>query len=120
GRFLDPIADKLLIAAAIIMLVHFRQADVLPSLAIICREILVSGLREFLAELNVSMPVSRLAKLKTAVQMTAIFLLLLGAKGSGLAFVHILGTIALWIAAILTIITGYVYFRAGLTHMSEE
>lgn len=120
GRFLDPIADKLLVAAAILMLVHFGRADVLPALAIICREILVSGLREFLAELRISMPVSRLAKMKTSVQMLAIFLLLLGSQGSGIEATELIGRIALWIAAGLTVFTGYAYLRAGLRHMSDE
>lgn len=120
GRFLDPIADKLLVGAAILILVHTRNADILPALAIICREILVSGLREFLAELRISMPVSRLAKLKTGLQMGAIFLLLLGSKGSGIEATEIVGRIALWFAAALTVFTGYAYLRAGLKHMSEE
>lgn len=120
GRFLDPIADKLLVVAAIVMLVHFDRADIFPALAIICREILVSGLREFLAELHASMPVTRLAKVKTAVQMTAIFLLLLGSEGSGVAATNIIGRIALWVAAGLTLFTGYIYLKAGLEHMSEE
>jgi CDP-diacylglycerol--glycerol-3-phosphate 3-phosphatidyltransferase len=117
GRFLDPIADKLLVAAVIIMLVHFRRADVIPGILIVCREMLVSGLREFLAEIQVRVSVSKLAKVKTAVQMLAIFLLLLGSKGSGLPFVDTLGRVSLWLAAALTIITGYAYLRAGLKHM---
>jgi cardiolipin synthase (CMP-forming) len=120
GQFLDPIADKLLVGATILMLVHFGRADIFPALAIICREIMVSGLREFLAELRISMPVSELAKVKTAVQMTAIFLLLLGSKGSSIGMVDIIGQIALWLAAALTLFTGYAYLRAGLKHMSEE
>jgi CDP-diacylglycerol--glycerol-3-phosphate 3-phosphatidyltransferase len=119
GRFLDPIADKLLVGAVILMLVHLHRADVFPAIAIICREILVSGLREFLAELNVSMPVSKLAKVKTAVQMIAIFLLLLGSKGSGFEYTDMIASIALWIAAALTIFTGYAYLKAGLKHMSN-
>ncbi len=69
GKFLDPIADKLLVAAAILMLIHFDRAHIVPALAIICREIMVSGLREFLAEIHISVPVSRLAKVKTGFQM---------------------------------------------------
>lgn len=120
GRFLDPIADKLLVGASILILVDKGFAAIVPALAIICREILVSGLREFLAELRISMPVSRLAKLKTGVQMGAIFLLLLGSKGSGIEATEIIGSIALWFAAALTVFTGYAYLRAGLKHMSEE
>lgn len=120
GRFLDPIADKLLVAASIMMLVHTKQADILPALAIICREILVSGLREFLAELHIGMPVSRLAKAKTTVQMMAIFVLLLGNEGSGLSFADELGSIALWLAAALTLFTGYAYLRAGLVYIAKN
>lgn len=120
GRFLDPIADKLLVGASIMILVHRGNADILPALAIICREILVSGLREFLAELRIGMPVSSMAKLKTAVQMGAIFLLLLGKEGSGIELTDLIGKIALWFAAALTLFTGYAYLKAGLKHMSEE
>ncbi len=88
GRFLDPIADKLLVATALLLLVSGERASygegramIIPAIAIVCREILVSGLREFLAEIRVSVPVSRLAKWKTGMQMLAIFLLLLGAGG---------------------------------------
>ena len=82
GRMLDPIADKLLVGAAILMLVHFDRAPILPALVILCREILVSGLREFLAEVQVGLPVSRLAKWKTGVQMIAIGFLLAGSGGA--------------------------------------
>jgi len=116
GRFLDPIADKLLVGAAILMLVHFNRANIFPALAIICREILVSGLREFLAELHIGMPVSNMAKMKTALQMGAIFLLLLGANGS---YINLVGQIALWMAAALTLFTGYAYLQAGLNHMDD-
>lgn len=117
GRFLDPIADKLLVGASIIVLVRFGYADLIPAVAIICREILVSGLREFLAELKISVPVTSLAKIKTGMQMTALFLLLLGNKGSGIEYTEILGSILLWVAAGITLFTGYVYLRAGLKHM---
>jgi CDP-diacylglycerol---glycerol-3-phosphate 3-phosphatidyltransferase len=120
GRFLDPIADKLLVGAVILMLVHFDRADIIPALAIICREILVSGLREFLAELRVSVPVSKLAKVKTGLQMIAIFLLLLGSKGAGITIVDIMGRLSLWIAAGLTIFTGHAYLKAGLKHFKSE
>lgn len=117
GRFLDPIADKLLVAAALIMLLYKGNADVVPALLIISREILVSGLREYLAELKVPLPVSNLAKWKTGIQMGALVLLILGAEGSGLALTEWLGRIALWISAALTVYTGYAYLRAGLRHM---
>lgn len=117
GQFLDPIADKLLVVTAIVMLVHFDRAHIIPSLMILCREILVSGLREFLAQINVSLPVSKLAKIKTATQMLAIFLLILGTEGSGEELTKMVGNVALWTAAILTIFTGYAYLKAGLKHM---
>jgi CDP-diacylglycerol--glycerol-3-phosphate 3-phosphatidyltransferase len=120
GRFLDPIADKLLVGSVILMLVHFDKIDILPALAIICREILVSGLREFLAELRVSVPVSNLSKVKTGFQMTAIFLLLLGSKASGFEYVDLLGKILSWIAAMLTIFTGYAYLKSALKYMEEQ
>ncbi|MEK6734756.1 MAG: CDP-diacylglycerol--glycerol-3-phosphate 3-phosphatidyltransferase [Pseudomonadota bacterium] len=117
GRFLDPIADKLLIGSVIVLLVYYRKADLLPAIAIICREILVSGLREFLAEIRVSVPVSNLAKVKTFFQMGAIFILLLGSKQSGIEYLDELGRVSLWIAAGLTLFTGYVYFKSGLKHI---
>lgn len=120
GRFLDPTADKLLVVTAIVMLIHHGRIDIFPALAIICREILVSGLREFLAALQVSMPVTRLAKAKTAIQMTALFLLLLGDEGSSLSWVNIFGQTAIWIAAFLTLMTGYIYLRASIHHITME
>jgi len=121
GRFLDPIADKLLVAAALLMLVHsgpLRGIHVLAALIILAREILVSGLREFLAELRVGLPVSQLAKWKTGVQMVAIALLLVGDAASPI--VTTIGLWAIWIAAGLTLITGYDYMRMGLRHMAED
>lgn len=124
GRFLDPIADKLLIAAAIIMLVWLDRAPVLPAIVILCREILVSGLREFLAEIRVGVPVSRLAKWKTGIQVTAIGFLLVGAAGPALghpdATPDAVGAVLLWLAALITLITGYGYCRMGLKHMMIE
>jgi cardiolipin synthase len=121
GRFLDPVADKLLVAAAILMLVGFDRLGgfhVLAALVILCREILVSGLREFLAELRVGVPVSRLAKWKTGIQMTAIALLLLGESGPRWLAADDVGAALLWVAAGLTLITGYDYLHDGLKHMS--
>jgi cardiolipin synthase len=123
GRFLDPIADKLLVAAVLFMLVAFdrvSQASLLPALVILLREILVSGLREFLAELRVSMPVTRLAKWKTGFQMVALPLLLVGDSGPAFLPVRDVGEVALWIAAVLTIITGWDYLQAGLRHLKEQ
>ncbi len=119
GKLLDPIADKLLVVTALIMLIHANRADELAALIIICREIAISGLREFLAQTNVSVPVSKLAKLKTAAQMLAIFLLILGAKGTGEEMTSVIGTYCLWTAAILTLVTGYAYFKAGIKHVVE-
>ncbi len=118
GRFLDPIADKLLVATAILLLIHADRAHIIPALAILCREILVSGLREYLAEFNVSVPVSSLAKMKTAVQMLALFLLLLaGGLPVWDATITYYGNLLLWAAALLTLVTGYAYLRVGLRHM---
>lgn len=123
GRFLDPIADKLLVATALLLLVQSNtddttRADIIPAIAIVCREILVSGLREFLAEIRIGVPVSKLAKWKTAVQMAAIFLLLLGAGGPLWLHADILGRIFLWLAGILTLVTGYVYVKTGWKHLA--
>ena len=116
GRMLDPIADKLLVGAAILMLVHFDRSPILPALVILCREILVSGLREFLAEVRVSLPVSRLAKWKTGVQMTAIAFLLAGSAAPWWLFADEVGWYGLWLAAGLTLITGFDYLVVGLRH----
>jgi cardiolipin synthase len=116
GRMLDPIADKLLVGAAILMLVHFDRAPVLPSLVILSREIIVSGLREFLAELRVGLPVSRLAKWKTAVQMTALGFLLAGTAAPWWVFADQIGWYGLWLAAGLTVVTGLDYLYVGLRH----
>jgi cardiolipin synthase len=118
GRFLDPIADKLLIAAVIIVLVDQRIITgwhCLPAIAILCREILVSGLREHLAELQVIVPVSKLAKWKTAAQMGALFLLLLGSYAP-----EYVGLLLLWASAILTLQTGYLYLKHGLNHLYDK
>lgn len=122
GRFLDPIADKLLVAATLLMLTAFGRLPagaLLPALVILCREILVSGLREYLAELRVGLPVSRLAKWKTAIQMTAIGFLIVGEAGPAFLPVEQIGEVLLWIAGLLTLVTGYDYLRAGLSHMTR-
>ena len=123
GRFLDPIADKLLVASVLLMLCGFgtlRGMHVLAALIILCREILVSGLREFLAELRVGLPVSGLAKWKTGIQMTSLSVLLVGDAGpKGFPTMEI-GLVLLWAAALLTLITGYDYLRTGLQHMREH
>jgi cardiolipin synthase len=123
GRMLDPIADKLLVGSIVIMLVAFQRAPVLAALVILCRELLVSGLREFLAEIRVSMPVSRLAKWKTFIQMFSIGFLLIGDVGP--FFLHpavttvLIGEILIWVAAALTLVTGYDYLRTGWRSLSE-
>ncbi len=117
GRFLDPIADKLLVAATLLMLTatgRLPSGALLPALVILCREILVSGLREYLATLRVGLPVSKLAKWKTAIQMVAIGFLIVGDAGPVLLQVKWVGGGLLWIAASLTLVTGYDYLRAGL------
>jgi CDP-diacylglycerol--glycerol-3-phosphate 3-phosphatidyltransferase/cardiolipin synthase len=123
GIFLDPIADKIMVAAVIIMLIHNDAIigwTMLPALVIILREIAVSGLREFLAEAKVSLPVSRLAKWKTAIQMIALGALILGQSSErwwpGLP-AHEVGVVALFAAALLTLVTGWDYLRVGLRHM---
>lgn len=118
GRFLDPIADKLLVAAVILMLVAVDRITgwvVLPALVILCREMLVSGLREFLAQANVGLPVSRLAKWKTALQLIALGILIVGDAAG--AWTQWVGELGLWIAAAITIVTGYDYLSAGLKYM---
>ena len=123
GRFLDPIADKLLIASVLLLLVgvdHISGLTVLPAAVILCREILVSGLREFLAEVRVGMPVSRLAKWKTVIQMLALGFLIVGGAGPdfGPLSTAEIGEYGLWLAAMLTLVTGYDYLRAGLRQIS--
>lgn len=118
GRFLDPIADKLLVVAVIVMLVALDRITgwvVLPALVILCREVMVSGLREFLAQANVGLPVSRLAKWKTALQLIALGILIVGDAAG--AWTQWAGELGLWIAAAITIVTGYDYLSAGLKYM---
>ena len=128
GRMLDPIADKLLVGATLMVLAGYERLPyhgLLPAIVILCREILVSGLREYLAGLAVGLPVTRLAKWKTGLQMAALGTLLAGDDGAAvlhLAFlpVGLIGTVMLWAAALLTLITGWDYLRAGLDHMRPK
>ncbi len=124
GRFLDPIADKLLVSSVIVMLVAIDQLEgliVIPAIVILCREILVSGLREYLAEIQVPLPVSRLAKWKTVLQMIALGFLVVGDSAGPAGWpVDAIGNTGLWIAAILTLITGYDYLVRGLEHVNRE
>lgn len=126
GQFLDPIADKIMIAAVLVMLISSRKANpipeiaglhLIPALIILLREIMVSGLREFLAGLQVSVPVSALAKWKTTLQLVALGALILGGAVPHMPWVHLVGIVALWAAAALTLVTGYDYLRIGLKHM---
>jgi cardiolipin synthase len=122
GRFLDPVADKLLVASALLMLVHVDGIagwTILPALIILCREILVSGLREYLAELKVRLPVSMLAKWKTTMQMVAMGFLIVGDVLPDWP-VQLIGEGLMWLAAALTLLTGYDYFRVGIKHMAED
>ncbi len=121
GRMLDPIADKLLVSVVLLMLVcdgTIAGWYVWAAIIILCREILVSGLREFLAELRVTVHVTQLAKLKTTGQMVALGFLLAGSAGDKIfPYTSQLGLVMLWIAAALTIYTGYDYFRVGINHV---
>lgn len=122
GRMLDPIADKLLVGAVLMMLVGTRrlgQASLYPAIVIMLREILVSGLREYLAQSQARLPVTRLAKWKTGVQLVALGALIAGegtARLTGLDWLPVepIGLVLLWLAALLTLITGWEYLLAGL------
>jgi cardiolipin synthase len=129
GELLDPIADKIIVATALILLVMdgtIRHYEVIPAIIILTREILISGLREFLAEGQIKLPVSNLAKLKTFLQMFAISLLLTGETGNKILNfqdynAQTIGIILLWLSAFLTLYTGYEYLRKGIDHaMSED
>ncbi|SNB70395.1 cardiolipin synthase [Arboricoccus pini] len=120
GRWLDPVADKILVAAAVIMLVGFGEAPLLPALVIIAREIMISGLREYMAEVSVGLPVSRLAKWKTGVQMAAICCLIAGNAAPHWLYAAEIGWWGLWGAALLTLVTGWDYLQAGLRHMLAD
>jgi cardiolipin synthase len=124
GRMLDPIADKLLVAACLLAFADVGTIggwSLWAALVILSREILVSGLREFLAELRVSVPVTRLAKWKTTAQMVAVGFLLAGPAGDAvMPGVTTMGIALLWISAVLTLYTGYDYFRAGMRHLVPD
>ena len=126
GIFLDPIADKIMVAAVILMLVFTRDTrgqpiihewHVIAALIILLREITVSGLREFLAGLQVSMPVSQLAKWKTTFQLVSLGALILGGAMPQAPWIHAVGLATLWAAAGLTLLTGWDYLRVGIRHM---
>ncbi|MFN3389652.1 MAG: CDP-diacylglycerol--glycerol-3-phosphate 3-phosphatidyltransferase [Allosphingosinicella sp.] len=126
GVFLDPIADKIMVASVIVMLVSTRNNSgeplihsfhIIPALIILLREIAVSGLREFLAGIQVSVPVSRLAKWKTTFQLVSLGALILAGAVPQMQWVHQVGLATLWTAAALTLVTGWDYMRVGLRHM---
>ena len=125
GRFLDPIADKILVGAIILVLADLDTVDgltMLPAAVILLRELLVSGLREYLAHGQVGMPVTKLAKWKTVLQMLALGFLIVGAAGPDFGPVTTLeiGIYGLWISAVLTLITGYDYLRSTVIHIEES
>ena len=128
GELLDPIADKIIVATALILLVMdgtIRNYEVIAAIIILTREILISGLREFLAKGKIKLPVSNLAKLKTVLQMVAIALLLSGETGNKIINfqdynAQTIGIILLWLSAALTLFTGYEYIRKGIDHAISE
>jgi cardiolipin synthase len=132
GRMLDPIADKLLVASCLLMLAAddtIKGPVVWAAIVILCREILVSGLREYLAELRVSVPVTQLAKWKTTVQLVAIGFLLAGGAGDNVVsallgrdtrLITHSGIGLLWLSALVTLYTGWDYFRAGVRHLIDD
>ena len=128
GELLDPIADKIIVATALILLVMdgtIRHYEVIAAIIILTREILISGLREFLARGQIKLPVSNLAKLKTVLQMTSIALLLSGDTGNKIINfqdynAQTIGIILLWLSAFLTLFTGYDYMRKGIDHAMAE
>ena len=128
GELLDPIADKIIVATALILLVMsgtIRHYEVIAAIIILTREILISGLREFLAKGQIKLPVSNLAKLKTFLQMFAISLLLTGETGNKILNfqdynAQTIGIILLWLSAFLTLYTGYEYLRKGIDHAISE
>jgi len=128
GELLDPIADKIIVVAALILLVMngtIKNYEVVAAIIILTREILISGLREFLAKGKIKMPVSNLAKLKTFLQMFSIAILLTGETGNKIINfqdynAQTIGIILLWLSAFLTLYTGYEYLRKGIDHAISE
>ena len=128
GELLDPIADKILVAAALVLLIMngiIKNLEVIAAIIILTREILISGLREFLAKGKIKLPVSSLAKLKTVLQMISIALLLSGETGNKIINfqdynAQTIGIILLWLSAALTLFTGYDYMRKGIDHAISE
>ena len=127
GELLDPVADKIIVASALVLLIMERTIinyEVIAAIIILIREILISGLREYLAKVQVNMPASRLAKFKTFIQMFAIAILLTGESGNQLVNfgnynAHSVGIILLWVSAFLTLYTGYDYVKKGISHATD-
>ena len=127
GELLDPVADKIIVGSALILLVMsdtIKDYEVIAAIIIMIREILISGLREFLAKVQVDMPVTKLAKFKTFIQMLSIAILLTGESGNKIINfenydAHTIGIILLWLTAFLTIYTGYDYVRKGIHHATD-
>ena len=128
GELLDPIADKIIVAAALVLLVmneSIRGYEVIAAIIILTREILISGVREFLARSKISMPVTSLAKFKTFIQMFAIAILLTGESGNAIINfqdynAHTVGIVLLWLSAFLTLYTGYDYVKKGIDHAYDK
>jgi cardiolipin synthase (CMP-forming) len=124
GRMLDPIADKLLVSSCLLMLAAdgtIRGWSLWAAIVILCREILVSGLREYLAELRVAVPVTWLAKWKTMLQLVAVGFLIAGEAGDRiLPITTDIGIALIWLSAMLTLYTGWDYFRAGVRHLIDD
>ena len=128
GELLDPIADKIIVSAALILLVMngtIQNYEVIAAIIILTREILISGLREFLGKVQVQMPVTSLAKVKTFIQMFSIAILLTGETGNAIINfedynAQTVGIILLWLSAFLTLYTGYDYVRKGIDHIISE
>lgn len=123
GSFLDPLADKLLVASVLVMLAgfeHIKGISLIPAVLIICREILVSGLREFLGKLHQELPVTSIAKWKTGFQMISLGCLIVADPTGPFAFMAQIGVPALWISAILTVLTGYGYLKRSLVYVRKD
>jgi len=116
GRMLDPIADKMLVASTLLMLVDKKMAPVIPIVIILCREIFISGMREYLASIRKTIQVRFIGKFKTTIQMCAIIILLLGNDVLG-SNTEVIGLVGLWSAAVLTLISGLLYFIEGVKHL---
>lgn len=121
GKLLDPIADKLLVIAVIVILIadgRIDQSGLIPAILIICREIMVSGYREYLSKLKIDLPVTNLAKWKTTFQMVALPILILG--NEAIPYFSQIGELFLWVAAYFTVVTGYQYHNTTINHINNQ